>query len=116
MSAAQQPNTNLAVITAQGESYSVVPDELVVHAGEAVVFQNHTTADVALLFPEEGLFGQTKVQLSSGQQVTLTVGHKTELGGYVYALYSYETSAFAGGSTRPIIIIARSSPETPGIR
>ena len=114
MSISNQQESNVVAIAAQGESYSVVPHELVAHVGEEVRFQNLTKANVALLFPEQGLFGHVKLDMTPGQEVVLAVSHEAEPGGYVYTLYSYETKAFSGTSSRPIILVSQALPDSPG--
>jgi hypothetical protein len=83
---------------------SVSPIELMAGRGDSITFQNLTDYTVVIFFPDQTLFGQTTVEIGSGQSATLTV-QSVDFGGYPYTVFCTGIGQFADKASRPKIII-----------
>ena len=134
MTVSKSQNEHTVAIIVEGNSFTVVPGDLLANEGDRLIFRNLTKSAVTALFPDENLFGETVVleldpvessisgsQIVSwkpGKDISRTVGSRHSIdnsltvsqdaeGSFPYAVYYRGGKEFAHRSAMPRIIIVR---------
>ena len=97
-------NHNVALVNDSG-SFSVAPGQVTTYVEDSITFNNLCKDDAVVIFPEEYIFGKTRIEVPAGGKATETIpADCTDFGSFPYAVYYPGRREFAHASM-PIIII-----------
>ena len=97
-------NHNIAMVADSG-SFMVAPRQISAYVEDSITFNNLCKEDAVIIFPEEHVFGKTRIEVPAGGNTTETIpADFADFGNYQYAVYYPARREFAHASM-PIIII-----------
>jgi hypothetical protein len=94
----------IVTIISRKRACTAAPVEVLAEVGGSISVQNLTDDTVILFFPNAELFGQSTIELDSGEEMTLTVGDVSQ-GTYPYNVFCKNAQVFADKAATPRVIV-----------